>query len=164
MRGYSVVRFIVAWSTAVLQVTLACEVENGQTRHASVAVARAAPRSWKRRWIRAFRRTEAAAAITHDPYRYLKDVLERLPTQLASRIEELLPQPTGSRRIVAAIKRHRHRDSLHDEGAPALRSAPRHHYDLRHGKNSSACPFNRWNRTTVPRHAPFVKSKATTSS
>jgi hypothetical protein len=27
----------------------------------------------------------------HDPYRYLKDVLERLPTQLAIRIEELLP-------------------------------------------------------------------------
>ena len=27
----------------------------------------------------------------HDPYRYLKDVLERLPTQPASRIEELLP-------------------------------------------------------------------------
>ncbi len=27
----------------------------------------------------------------HDPYAYLKDVLERLPTQRASRIEELLP-------------------------------------------------------------------------
>lgn len=27
----------------------------------------------------------------HDPYAYLKDVLERLPTQPASRIEELLP-------------------------------------------------------------------------
>lgn len=27
----------------------------------------------------------------HDPYRYLKDVIERLPTQPASRIEELLP-------------------------------------------------------------------------
>jgi transposase len=27
----------------------------------------------------------------HDPYSYLKDVLERLPTQPASRIEELLP-------------------------------------------------------------------------
>lgn len=27
----------------------------------------------------------------HDPYRYLKDVLERLPTQPASRLEELLP-------------------------------------------------------------------------
>ena len=26
----------------------------------------------------------------HDPYRYLKDVLERLPTQSASRIEDLL--------------------------------------------------------------------------
>lgn len=27
----------------------------------------------------------------HDPYAYLKDVLERLPNQAASRIEELLP-------------------------------------------------------------------------
>jgi hypothetical protein len=27
----------------------------------------------------------------HDPYAYFKDVLERLPTQLASRIEEQLP-------------------------------------------------------------------------
>jgi transposase len=27
----------------------------------------------------------------HDPYRYLKDVLERLPTQPARRLEELLP-------------------------------------------------------------------------
>ncbi|WP_436226458.1 transposase domain-containing protein [Cupriavidus necator] len=27
----------------------------------------------------------------HDPYTYLKDVLARLPTQPASRLEELLP-------------------------------------------------------------------------
>jgi transposase len=27
----------------------------------------------------------------HDPYAYLRDVLERLPTQPASRIDELLP-------------------------------------------------------------------------
>jgi hypothetical protein len=27
----------------------------------------------------------------HDPYPYLKDVLERLPTQRASAIDELLP-------------------------------------------------------------------------
>ena len=27
----------------------------------------------------------------HDPYAYLRDVLERLPTQSASRIGELLP-------------------------------------------------------------------------
>ena len=27
----------------------------------------------------------------HDPFAYLKDVLTRLPTQLDSRIEELLP-------------------------------------------------------------------------
>ncbi|MBP6224483.1 MAG: transposase domain-containing protein, partial [Rhizobacter sp.] len=33
----------------------------------------------------------------HDPHAYLKDVLERLPTQPASRVHELLPhrwQPT----------------------------------------------------------------------
>jgi hypothetical protein len=34
----------------------------------------------------------------HDPYAYLKDVLERLPTQPASRVEELLPQLAGSHR------------------------------------------------------------------
>ena len=27
----------------------------------------------------------------HDPYQYLRDVLERLPTQPASRLDELLP-------------------------------------------------------------------------
>ena len=27
----------------------------------------------------------------HDPYRYLRDMLERLPTQPANRLEELLP-------------------------------------------------------------------------
>ena len=27
----------------------------------------------------------------HEPYRYLKDLLERIPTQPASRLEELLP-------------------------------------------------------------------------
>ena len=27
----------------------------------------------------------------HDPYRYFKDVLERIPTQSATRLEELLP-------------------------------------------------------------------------
>lgn len=32
-----------------------------------------------------------AKLIGHEPYRYLKDVLERLPTQPASRIENLLP-------------------------------------------------------------------------
>jgi transposase len=35
----------------------------------------------------------------HEPYAYLKDVLERLPTQPASRIQELLPhrwQPVGA--------------------------------------------------------------------
>ena len=34
----------------------------------------------------------------HDPYRYLRDVLARLPTQPASRIAELLPHRNRSRR------------------------------------------------------------------
>ena len=34
---------------------------------------------------------QSARLNDHDPYRYLKDVLERLPTQPASRIGELLP-------------------------------------------------------------------------
>ena len=34
---------------------------------------------------------QSARLNDHDPYRYLKDVLERLPTQRASRIGELLP-------------------------------------------------------------------------
>jgi len=34
---------------------------------------------------------QSARLNNHDPYRYLKDVLERLPTQPASRIAELLP-------------------------------------------------------------------------
>jgi transposase len=34
---------------------------------------------------------QSAKLNGHDPYRYLKDILERLPTQPASRIEELLP-------------------------------------------------------------------------
>lgn len=43
---------------------------------------------------------QSAKLNGHDPYRYLKDVLERLPTQPASRINELLPhcwQPTSAR-------------------------------------------------------------------
>ena len=35
--------------------------------------------------------TQSAKLNGHDPYIYLKDVLERLPTQSASRLEELLP-------------------------------------------------------------------------
>ena len=41
---------------------------------------------------------QSAKLNGHDPYRYLKDVLERLPTHPASRIDELLPhrwQPTS---------------------------------------------------------------------
>lgn len=34
---------------------------------------------------------QSARLNGHDPYRYLKDVLDRLPTQPASRISELLP-------------------------------------------------------------------------
>jgi transposase len=34
---------------------------------------------------------QSAKLNGHDPYRYLKDVLQRLPTQPASRVEELLP-------------------------------------------------------------------------
>src|SRR3954453_14758533 len=34
---------------------------------------------------------QSARLNDHDPYRYLRDVLERLPTQPASRIGELLP-------------------------------------------------------------------------
>jgi len=34
---------------------------------------------------------QSAKLNGHDPYRYLKDVLGRLPTQRASRLEELLP-------------------------------------------------------------------------
>ena len=34
---------------------------------------------------------QSAKLNGHDPYRYLKDVLARLPTQPNSRIEELLP-------------------------------------------------------------------------
>ena len=42
---------------------------------------------------------QSARLNGHDPYRYLKDILERLPTQRASRIGELLPHswvPTTS--------------------------------------------------------------------
>lgn len=34
---------------------------------------------------------QSAKLNGHDPYRYLKNVLERLPTQRASQLEELLP-------------------------------------------------------------------------
>jgi hypothetical protein len=34
---------------------------------------------------------QSAKLKGHDPYRYLKDILERLPTHPASRIDELLP-------------------------------------------------------------------------
>jgi transposase len=34
---------------------------------------------------------QSAKLNGHDPYRYLRNVLERRPTQPASRLEELLP-------------------------------------------------------------------------
>jgi transposase len=34
---------------------------------------------------------QSAKLNEHDPHRYLKDVMERLPTQPASRLDELLP-------------------------------------------------------------------------
>jgi transposase len=34
---------------------------------------------------------QSAKLNGHDPYRYLKDILERLPTQPASRVKELMP-------------------------------------------------------------------------
>ena len=48
--------------------------------------------------LRAGKRAAAVMSLVHsakinghDPYAYLKDILERLPTQPASRIEDLLP-------------------------------------------------------------------------
>ena len=44
------------------------------------------------------RSAQSAKLNGHEPWAYLKDVLTRLPTQLNSRIEELLPhkwQPVG---------------------------------------------------------------------
>ena len=35
---------------------------------------------------------QSAKLNGHEPYAYLKDVLERLPTQKASQLDELLPQ------------------------------------------------------------------------
>jgi transposase len=40
---------------------------------------------------------QSAKLNGHDPYRYLKDVLERLPTQRAAQLEELLPHRWSSR-------------------------------------------------------------------
>ena len=39
---------------------------------------------------------QSAKINGHDPYRYLKNVLERLPTQSASRIDELSPHRWSS--------------------------------------------------------------------
>jgi transposase len=50
---------------------------------------------------------QSAKLNGHDPYRYLKDVLERLPTQSASRLEELMPhrwQPMQPMHTSAPVK------------------------------------------------------------
>ena len=39
---------------------------------------------------------QSAKLNGHDPYHYLRDILERLPTHPASRIEELLPHRWAS--------------------------------------------------------------------
>ena len=49
---------------------------------------------------------QSAKLCGHEPYCYLRDVLERLPTQPASRLEELLPHrwhlmPTASTGLIA---------------------------------------------------------------
>jgi hypothetical protein len=83
----------------------------------------------------------------HDPYAYLKDVLERLPTQPASRVQELLPhrwQPaitaslptlTSSRRVRRTHTRRRQRVRAVDHflalSSPALVSAPSKNHSLR---------------------------------
>jgi hypothetical protein len=56
--------------------------------------------------LRACKRAAAVMSLVqsarlngHDPYAYLKDILERLPTQPASRADELLPhrwQPSSA--------------------------------------------------------------------
>jgi hypothetical protein len=66
--------------------------------------AQAAPTNWL--FAGSLRAGKRAAAIMslvhsakmngHDPYAYLKDILERLPTQPASRIQELLPHRWSS--------------------------------------------------------------------
>ena len=53
-------------------------------------------RTWMRQKVRKLReaiRTEGHGGSLngHDPYRYLADVLGRLPTQPASQLDELLP-------------------------------------------------------------------------
>jgi hypothetical protein len=50
---------------------------------------------------------QSAKLNGHDPYRYLKDILVRLPTHPASRIDELLPHrwqpllPTAAELVAA---------------------------------------------------------------
>jgi transposase len=48
--------------------------------------------------LRSLAATLYAQLAERDPYCYLKDVLERLPTQQASRLEELLPHHWGRKR------------------------------------------------------------------
>ena len=69
-----------------------------QFRQPLPALAKALVRSTIRGFSCAGKRGAAVMSLVHsarlnghDPYAYLKDVLERLPTQPASRIGELLP-------------------------------------------------------------------------
>ena len=43
---------------------------------------------------------QSAKLNQHDPYAYLKDVLQRLPTQRASEIHELLPHLWAQRNFL----------------------------------------------------------------
>ncbi len=52
----------------------------------------------------------------HDPYAYLKDVLERLPTQPASRIAELLPHRSRRARPLSAKGGGSRRSSFRNTG------------------------------------------------
>ena len=44
------------------------------------------------RWFKSYESIQSAKLNGHDPYRYLADILERLPTLPAGRIKETLPQ------------------------------------------------------------------------
>lgn len=49
---------------------------------------------------------QSAKLNGHNPYRYLEDVLERLPTQPVSRIEELLPNRWRPSQVGVAGRTH----------------------------------------------------------
>jgi hypothetical protein len=47
---------------------------------------------------------QSAKLNDHDPYRYLNDVLERLPTQPASRIAELCPTAGSPQSLTCRLR------------------------------------------------------------